>query len=84
MPGEITTWIWLIGEGIGEARTVGDVGGSVGAPRESQVGPDVEGVALVVIERTEIQCREIGQAARNSAPALDDFCLLYTSDAADE
>ena len=50
---EVVAEIGLAGEGVGEAGAVGNVGGGVGAPGEGDVSADVEGVALVVVERGE-------------------------------
>ena len=51
---EIVAGIGLAGKCVGEAGAVVDVGGGVGAPGESDIAADVEGVALVVIERARV------------------------------
>ena len=48
---QIVAGIGLAGEGVVEARAVVNVGGGIGAPRESNVAAYVERVALVVVER---------------------------------
>ena len=53
MAGEIAAGIGLARESISEAGAVVDVGGGIRAPRERDIGADVERVALVVIERAE-------------------------------
>ena len=50
---EVVAGIRLTGEGIAEAGAVVNVSGGVGPPRESDVAPDIESVALVVIQRKE-------------------------------
>ncbi len=54
---QIVAGIGLAGERVAEPRAVVNVGGSVGAPGESDVAADVERVALVVVERTTVRER---------------------------
>ena len=48
---QIGTGIRLAGKRVTETGTIVDVRGGVGVPGKSDVAADVEGVALVVIER---------------------------------
>ena len=61
-------------QSVAEAGAVVDVGGGECAPRESDVAADVEGVALVVIERSERRRGgDVVEAAGDDGVALGDL-----------
>src|SRR6266567_6182412 len=61
--GQIISGIRLAGESIRETGAVINIGGSVGAPRQSGVPAEVERIALVVIERAPGERGKIGESA---------------------
>src|SRR5579872_8822 len=63
---EIVSGIGLSGKGVGESRSVIDVGGGVGVVGQGEISAEVEGVALVVIQRSPVRIGKIGE------PAIDE------------
>src|SRR5215469_9051814 len=63
---------------VGESGTVVNVGGCECSPGEGSVEADVEGVALVVIERrvSELRKRKIGEAAGDRASRERDLVRI--------
>src|ERR1700740_1535236 len=71
VPGQISAGIRLTGKCIGESGAVINIGGSVGVPGKSNIAAEVEGVALIVIERRESGGRgKIGETAGDGSAAL--------------
>ena len=67
--GKIAAGIRRIRERIAEPRTIVNVGGSVGAPRQRDVGPEVQSVALVMVKRAQagVGIAEIRGAIRQAS-----------------
>src|SRR5208283_3445893 len=75
---QIGTWVRISRKSVGEAGAVVNVGGGVGAPGEADVSTEVERVALVMIERTEVNAwradgGEIRQSPGDDAAAIGDL-----------
>src|SRR5579864_6666087 len=60
---KIISGIGLSGKGVGESRPVINIGGRVGAVRQSKICADVERVSLVVIQRSPGKERKVGESA---------------------
>lgn len=62
---------------VGEARSIGDVGGGVGMPGQIVLGAEVQGVALVMIEKSATATeREISEAAVDAAASESELIRI--------
>src|SRR6202451_1702726 len=75
---QVVAWRGLAGKGVAEARAVINVGGSVRMSGEGNIAANIERVALVVIERSELRRkRKISEPAGDGATAFGNLIGVW-------